>query len=81
MENLSSNIEKLTRFAIVGEPGLGLLVSNLSSTLAILARLTTTIRLVAHTLVSGSILLNILEALWLANGEQDPFNLVERINS
>lgn len=77
MENLSPNIEKLTRFTIVGEPGLGLLVSILSSTQAILARLTTTIQLVAHTLVSGSILLSIFEALWLANGEEDPFNLVE----
>ena len=74
MENLSTDVEQLPRFAIIGEPGLGLFVSPLSSTQAVLARL---IGLVAHPLVRGCILLDILEALWLANGEQDSLDLVE----
>ena len=81
VEYLSTNIEKFTRFAIVGKPGLGFLVSSLSSIQTILARLTPTIHLVTHTLVSGGILLDILEALWLANSEQDPLDLIKRVDS
>lgn len=69
MENLSANIEKLPCFAIIGKPGLRFFMCSLSITQAILAKLTPTIQLVAHTLFCGRILLDILETLWLANSE------------